>query len=190
VRLFVAVELNKQIKDELAKAQHALREFDRLVRWSGGNQMHLTLKFLGEVPDSQVDDICTAVELAASESAGFELTLQGAGCFPPKGKVRVVWVGLAEESKALANCQRRVEDELSEIGFPPERRPFSPHLTLGRVRDDRSGGQLRTAVEALEVPSVSQAIDSVVLMRSELLPQGARYSQVGAWPLGGAAGGE
>ena len=183
MRLFVAIELSRQIRDELAKAQHALREFDRLVRWTRDNQMHLTLKFLGEVPDAQVDEIRLAVESAASGSAAFGLTMSGTGCFPPQGQARVVWMGLLDESGSLKDCQRRVEDELNEIGFPPERRPFSAHLTLGRVRDDRSGGQLRTAVEAIDVSPIRQTIDSVVLMRSELLPEGARYSQVGTWPL-------
>jgi 2'-5' RNA ligase len=185
VRLFVAVELSQDIKRVLARAQGSLAEFGRMVRWARYEQMHLTLKFLGEVADDRVEQVCSSIESAALGSSPFQLGTRRAGCFPPGGKARVVWVGLAEESGELMDCQRRIEEALEQVGFPRERRPFSPHLTLGRVKDDKSGGRLRDAVAALAIPEVRQTVDSVVLVKSDLLPQGARYTQVGGWPLGG-----
>ncbi len=167
----------------LGRLQRSLAAFDRTVRWVRPEQMHLTLKFLGEVPDGQVPDITDAVALAAEQSQGFILRTDGAGCFPPgRSKVRVVWVGL-EADPALLACQANVEAALAEAGFPPEARAFSPHLTLGRVKNDATAGKLRAAVEAIPIPVMEQEVDSIVLMQSELRREGARYLPVGSWPL-------
>ena len=185
MRLFVAIELSEAIKKALVGAQRTLGEFDRMVRWVGQNQMHLTLKFLGEVPDHQLPDIQRALDTAASAGEPFGMRTRGAGCFPPQGKARVVWLGLEDPAGGIAACQARVEGELESIGFAAERRPFTAHLTLGRVRDDRSNGQLRLSVDALEAPDIVQEVDTIVLMQSELTPQGARYAKRGVWKLSG-----
>ena len=184
MRLFVAAELDKPVKDALRAAQRRLRQFDGMVRWVGEEQMHLTLKFLGEVADGRLPEIEQAVASAAAASDPFELHVQGAGCFPPHGKARVVWVGLDDSAGQTVACQRRVEDELQGAGFPAERRPFTPHLTLGRVRDDHSNGELRRCVEGLAAPELCQPVNSIVLMQSELTPQGARYTRLGVCELG------
>ena len=186
MRLFVAVELDEPVKASLRKAQRALAAFDRAVRWVTSDQMHLTLKFLGEVPDARVEEVKAAAERVAQASSAFEIAVDGCGCFPPKGKVRVVWVGLDEPSGALAACNALCETGFAELGFARECRAFSAHLTLGRVRDDRTDGKLREAVEGVRVESCRQRADALCVIRSTLTPQGARYAVVSRCPLGGA----
>jgi 2'-5' RNA ligase len=184
MRLFVAIELSAAIKAELQAAQRSLNEFGRLVRWVRPEQMHLTLKFLGETPERDVPRICEALAAAGQEAAPFTISTGPAGCFPPGGRVRVVWIGLADETGRLAACQAAVESHLERAGVPREDRPFTPHLTLGRVNEDTTGGRLRTAVESCAVKSLSQDVTEFVLMQSELRREGARYTRVGGWRLG------
>ena len=184
MRLFVAIELNDAVKKSLMDAQKALVGFNRMVRWVGKEQMHLTLKFLGEVKSGKLPEIKRAVEAAATDSIPFDLDAVGTGCFPPKGKVRVVWTGIEKSGDELANCQAKVESELEKVGFPKEERPFSPHLTLGRVKEDLSGGELRDEIARVDAKRVSQRVEKIVLMSSELTRAGARYTKVGTWKLG------
>lgn len=184
MRLFVAIELSENLRRGLVRLQRSLAEFDPVVRWAGAEQLHLTLKFLGEVPDADVPQVTAALATAAAGAAPMTLTTAPAGCFPPRGKVRVVWVGLAG-GQALADCQRAVEDALANAGFPREERPFSPHLTLGRVREGRGDDRLRAGVAALRVPEAEQPVAALSLMQSELLPGGARHTRVAELRLGG-----
>lgn len=168
----------------LQKAQRGLAEFDGCVRWAREEQMHLTLKFLGEVGAGEVSKLTAALSAATARCAAFTLRTLAAGCFPPRGKTRVLWVGVSDESGALATCQQAIEDALAEAGFPREDRAFSPHLTLGRVTDDRSGGALRERTCRLRIPELEQPVKEVLLMQSELRPQGARYTKLGGFALG------
>lgn len=188
MRLFVAIELDGRIKDALGRAQASLAAHDRAVRWVTQDQMHLTLVFLGEVPDGRVPAVCEAVRRAAGRCRPFDLTVSGSGCFPPGGGgVRVVWVGVQETTGRLGPLQAAVAEELEAVGFPKEGRPFSPHLTLGRVREDRTRGRLRTDVGALSVSSLAQSVSAVHVVASELRPNGARHSTVAECALAGAS---
>ena len=186
MRLFIAIELSDEVKAMLRKTQRALTAFDRAVRWVGADQMHLTLKFLGEVPDARVEEITGATARAAQASSAFDIVVSGCGCFPDRGKVRVVWVGVDEPSGALVACQDHCEARYADIGFPRETRAFSPHLTLGRVRDDGTGGRLREVIEGVPVEQCGQRVDALCVVQSTLTPQGARYAVVSRQPFGGA----
>lgn len=186
MRLFLAVALEDAVKRALRQAQRALASFDSLVRWTTQDQMHLTLKFLGEVEDGRVPDLSAAAECSAAESSSCTLMLAAPGCFPPRGRVRVVWAGLEEPTGVLASCQVAAEEHFGRLGFPREARPFSPHLTLGRVRDDRSDGALRRAVAEVEIAATHQPVTELCLFQSTLTPQGARYAVVSRHPLGEA----
>ena len=178
MRLFTAIELDDRVKDVLVRARESLSRHDRVVRWVTRDQMHLTLVFLGDVPDDRVDDVCRAVQRAADRLSPFDITVAGSGCFPPRGHVRVVWVGVEDQGGHLKGCHAACEDELEAIDFPRESRPFSAHLTLGRVREDATNGALRNDVEQLKVPSMTQHAGSIHVIRSELTPHGARYVTV------------
>jgi len=186
MRLFTAIELNDEVKAALRKAQRSLAAFDRAVRWVTSDQMHLTLKFLGEVPDASAGEVSAATGRIAQASSGFELVVGGCGCFPPKGRVRVVWVGVDEPSGALTACNELCESQYAQIGFAREHRAFSPHLTLGRVRDDKTGGRLRDAVADFEVGPHRHSVADLCVVRSTLTPGEAEYAVVSRHPLGGA----
>lgn len=186
MRLFIAIQLSDEVKTALRKAQRMLAAFDRVVRWLTPEQMHLTLKFLGEVENGAVTEVSAAADLAAEPCPPFEMVIAGAGCFPPRGRVRIVWAGIDEPSGALAAYSEQLEERCAEIGFERERRPFSPHLTVGRVREDPTGGRLRQAVEQTRVGPVSQRVDALCVFQSTLKPQGAEYAIVSRHPLRGA----
>jgi 2'-5' RNA ligase len=198
--LFVAIELSEGIKRELAKVQKSLADFDNTVRWTRPEQIHLTLKFLGDVPDEDVAGVASAVELAAATSQPVTLRTERPGCFPPRGNARVIWVGLTDDGGALFACQQAVESALEECDFPREDRPFTPHLTLGRVKSDRAGGRqrggwhgharsetggLRERVAGLKLPPIEQDVGAIALMMSELSDSGAKHTRLGEFELRG-----
>ena len=186
MRLFVAIELSLQARSALRAAQDALRPRSGDVRWTPPEQLHLTAKFLGEVPDGQARDVAEAITRAATASMPFNMSVGGCGCFPPRGAVRIVWAGADEPTGALPACIDAVESELADLGFERERRPFSPHITIGRVKEDRSAGRLRSLVEKHELPPVLQPVATLTLMSSVLSPKGAQYTAVKTARLGNA----
>lgn len=191
VRTFVAIELTPQLLRRLGALQDRLRQDvpAGLVRWVRPEGIHLTLKFLGEVPAGRVDEIATAMRDACAGHKPFSFSIAGLGCFPGFRRPRVIWVGVDEPGGVLNALQRDVEEAMQGLGFAPERRPFSPHLTLGRVK-----GRAPAAVRALgeyvaraEVKVGEMKASEVSLMRSDLRPGGAVYTRLAVAPLGGIA---
>ncbi len=177
MRCFVAIELPEQVKRSLARLQEEFAHLGRAVRWVRPEAMHLTLKFLGEVPDNRLTAICQAVTNAASVCEPFEFAVRSAGCFPPRGGVRVVWAGVDEPTGLLADCQQRCEEAFAELGFDKESRPYVPHLTLGRVKDVRRTGNLREGVaDRADFEAGIVSVEQLVLFESRLSPQGAQYT--------------
>ena len=184
MRLFVAITLDDRVRSALGKAQTDLKAQCDGVRWILQHQVHMTVKFLGDAPDGDVAKIGEAVAKAAAGSRPFSFEIAGCGCFPPRGSVRIVWAGANEPSGALLQCVEALENEMESLGFPRERKRFSPHLTIGRVREDRSGGQIRAAADAHSYPSMNQSVVSLTLMSSVLSPQGPTYTPVTTAKLG------
>lgn len=178
MRLFVAIELSGAVKASLIRAQSVLRKRCDGVRWVGESAMHLTLKFIGDVDDNDVVETTEAVSLGVDGVASFDMEVGGCGCFPDRGPVRIIWAGVSEPSGALAACAGEIERRLEELGFPRERKPFSPHITLGRVHDDRSGGRIRSIVQAHAIEPLNEPVYGVSVMASELSPRGATYARV------------
>ncbi|MFQ5590436.1 MAG: RNA 2',3'-cyclic phosphodiesterase [Phycisphaerae bacterium] len=176
MRLFVAIEFSDRVRSVLERAQTALRRKCEGVRWVRPEQLHLTAKFLGEVRDATVSIVGEAVARAAQRSGSFTMTVSGCGCFPQRGPVRIVWAGLTEQTGALTHCVDKVEEELEKEGFARERRAFSPHVTIGRVREDRSRGAIRSAAEGFALGPVEQSVSSITLMSSVLSSAGPTYT--------------
>ncbi len=185
MRLFIAIELSEAVKAALKAVQDSLGEFTREVRWARPEQIHLTLKFLGEVLDDQVEAVCAAAASVAGQTPPFEITLEACGCFPPRGAVRIVHCAVADRPHTLPKCNELCEGLYADLGFEREARPFRPHLTIGRVREDHTGGRLRAAVERTSCAAASQAVERLCVVQSVLDPTGARYSNVAAYGLGG-----
>ena len=180
----MGIELDEAARRALAQAQQSLSTYDRLVRWPAAANLHLTLKFLGEVPEADLPGVGEATKRAAARSAPFAFALGGLGCFPPKGPVRIVWAGIQPQGDGLLQCQKAVEEEMATVGFRPEGRPYSPHLTIGRVRQGRDTRDLRAALETAQLEGPVQNSAEVVLFESKLTPRGAIYTAVARCRLG------
>ena len=190
LRLFAAVELSAEARGRLAEAVTALKSTTPrgTVRWVRPEGVHLTLRFYGEVPRSQVLEIERTLMAAAADSQQMTLSLGVLGFFPPTGQARVAWVGLEGDLHRLASLQRAVEAGARKLGFVPETRPFEPHLTLGRIQDRLDTGErhkMAERVAALSLRSTAFSVSQMSLMRSELRPGGSVYYRVYAAPLGG-----
>jgi len=191
LRLFVACELPAEMKAALASLQEALRKKGApRLRWVRPEGVHLTLKFLGAVPQEKVAAIREALSPTVQGIPPLALSLAEVGTFGDRRGARVVWVGMQGDLEPLARLQQRVEKALEPLGFPPERRAFSPHLTLARVPDSVGSGErqtLRELAKTIEVPTApAVTIGELSLMRSILGPGGAVYERVAAFPLGQA----
>jgi 2'-5' RNA ligase len=188
VRCFIAVELPEEVKAGLRDIKAKLKAASRApVKWVDPGGIHLTLKFLGGVDAAKIPPITAAVEEAAKGVPSFSLKVEGLGAFPNLRRVQVVWVGVSGEVDKLASLQQRVESNLAELGFAVEKRRFTPHLTLARVRDqaspaEREGlGQLITGTKF--EGSHSFPVTELSLMRSQLTREGALYSRLSAAAL-------
>jgi len=187
LRLFVACELPSEAREGLAAVQRLLQERGAEgLRWVRPEGIHLTLKFLGEVPARRLEAIERALTRAVREPFRLSVRLGRLGSFGGSTGLRVVWVGMEGEVEALAHMAARVEGALEPMGFPRERRPFAVHLTLARVKEGASPQDRRRLfdlVRSLELPPLPGAtLEAVSLMRSTLEPGGARYQCLARFP--------
>jgi len=187
LRLFVAVDLPGQVREALARLQGGLRSHDLSdLRWVRPQGIHLTLKFLGETPAGRVAAITEALAGAIRGRRRSRLALGALGTFGGRRRPRVLWLDITGDIEHVRELQAAVEEALVEVGFPPEERDFSPHLTLARVPQPGRPGTAERIAQALEsvVPPRSEFdVREVVLMRSTLQPGGAVYERLAAFPL-------
>lgn len=187
IRAFVAIELPEPVRAVLARLQRSLKESKvASVKWVDPQGIHLTLKFLGNIDAAEVPELSGTLREAVEGIAPFYLELGEPGVFPHIRSPRVVWVGVRGETERLLALHNRVEQALVPHGFAPEKRAFSPHLTLGRVREGAQATELRRlgdSIAALKAETVSFNVDSVNLMRSQLTREGAIYSCLASFAL-------
>jgi 2'-5' RNA ligase len=154
------------------------------VAWVAPENFHLTLKFLGHVDQPRLESVEAALAAAVGGRPRFELTCAGLGAFPTARRPRVIWAGVRDGAKAAMRLAEAIEHALAPLGFEPEGRAFSAHITLGRLRVPGRDPALTTALEAAGGRLFGTApIDRVALMRSDLSPRGARYTELAAFPL-------
>lgn len=185
IRSFIAVELPGDLKLAISRIQGELKAGSRApVRWVNPENIHLTLKFLGDVDITIIDDIKDALREAVRGVVTIRLGAGGLGVFPNSTRVQVVWVGLTGELDKLQKLQRRIDRELTPLGFPVERRAFSPHLTIARLRDRATAGDRQDTGRLMEktefVSSIDFVIKSVNLMKSQLTRDGPIYTVLGS----------
>ncbi|MEM0466118.1 MAG: RNA 2',3'-cyclic phosphodiesterase [Candidatus Thermoplasmatota archaeon] len=138
--------------------------------------LHITLKFLGEVEETQIEPITTIIHKASNQTPPFTITLQGAGVFPHENYIKVIWVGI-ENSKPIKTLADIINQELEPLGFPKESKNFSPHLTIGRVRTVNNKQQLRALLNEYSTTLFgTQEITAIKLKKSNLTPQGPQYT--------------
>jgi 2'-5' RNA ligase len=179
MRTFVALVPSDAEQARLADAAADLRDAGFPIRWVRSENVHLTLKFLGEVPEQRVRDVCAAVDGATAGVASFEMAVGQFGAFPSLRRPQVVWVGVELES-TLQSLQGSLEEALAALGFPREERAFRPHLTLGRARKHVSPNEFRGLDDLVNRLEYRDAflIRSLDVMRSRLMPSGAIYDVV------------
>ncbi len=190
VRSFIAIPVSNAGIEALEQVVKGFdSEIGRHVRWVRSEGIHLTLKFMGDIPASTVERVLEALPPVVARFSPFEISISGLGVFPNPRRPRVLWAGLDGGLEALSELQQAVDDAVGKLGLPKEQRAFSPHLTLGRVRRDVAEGQLRKIGEVIattELPAVpSWSADTVNLMRTELDPAGSRHYLVGSAKIGG-----
>lgn len=172
------------MREALGAEIDRLRGRDRGVAWVTPANLHITLKFLGNIPPAGVERIASALGGAVATSPAFDLALRGLGAFPSLIRPRVIWAGVGVGASSLAALANQAEGALVALGFSPETRAFSAHVTLGRVRLPQRDPELASALEAAARRDFGMfRVEGVALMRSELSAGGARYSVVGSWAL-------
>lgn len=185
IRSFIAFELPAAVISLLDNVQQELKAFRLKARWVRPQNIHLTLKFLGNIDPADIEDIGCAMADAAGDCAPFTLTVGGIGFFPGHKRPRVIWVGLGGATEVLLDLQHNLADRLAIIGFPKEKRPFKAHLTLGRIRQAVNPNILGRAIQDYsDLGILKFSADRMILFKSELKPSGAVYSQLKQVELG------
>ncbi len=176
IRCFIAVKVPDIICRNIYNLQQQLMESSVNVRWVHPQNFHLTLRFLGNIDDEQKQEIIEALKILENFKP-FALNFAGVGGFPHEGKLRVIWVGVGRGHNELISIHRAIEDALKIINFPEDKKPFHPHLTIGRVKDPKNTRPLRLAMENqrhFSTPDFS--ISSATLFKSQLTPSGPVYT--------------
>jgi len=177
VRAFIAVDIGDDIRGRLDELQRKLKKVHAGVRWVKPRSMHLTLVFMGDVPREQIDSIKQVLDRACDGRPPLDLAAAGTGFFGKATSPRVIWAGIAE-CPALVKLQHRIAEGLLDAGIAFDDKPFSPHLTLGRVKaiDQHTGSLLQKLEKYRDVDLGEARIDHVELIQSTLTPHGAEYT--------------
>jgi 2'-5' RNA ligase len=184
IRSFIAIEVPHPLLARMGELQRELRRMEAGVNWVRPEAIHLTLKFLGSISTEELEKIARAIAPVVAAWNPFELSIHGLGCFPSSRNPRVIWVGIDRGGGEASSLQTVIEDKAAEVGFPPEGRPFKPHLTLGRVRTPIGRSAFIQVMEKhKDVEIGSFQAREVYLFRSELKPSGAVYTKLQTFPM-------
>ena len=197
MRAFIAIELPAPVLRQLITAQRRLarhlqtQQLDRCVRWMPAGNLHLTLRFLGEIDDVQQRRLTQSLAQIVARHAPLTLFVDGMGCFPNARRPSVIWCGLQGDLAALSRLQAEVESAAQSAGLLAETKPFTPHLTIGRLQRSATGAQLQAigaaAMHFAAMPGrlkeITPTVDELLLMRSELTPSGSIYTRLGVFAL-------
>jgi RNA 2',3'-cyclic 3'-phosphodiesterase len=184
IRCFIAINLPEAVKKSVGGVIDELRKTGADVKWVPPGNVHLTLKFLGSTDEALVPKIKESLTKKLSHYKAFYIKIAGVGCFPSEKRPRVIWIGM-EDSEVLHSIQKDIDAEIMHFGFAPEDRPFSPHLTIGRVRSPKRVPDLmKRLAEFREVYFGAIEVTYIHVMKSELRPAGAEYSSLVEIPLG------
>lgn len=180
IRTFIAIEIPDSLRHELSQLQQDLRESGADAKWVGPQNLHLTLKFLGDTPEEKIKDIKEVLCKIAGETGGCEVNFAGLGVFPKLDFPRVIWVGIEKGKENLIRLAGIIEERLSKLGFPEEKRTFSAHLTLGRVRSPKNKDRLKKIIEERTNFKAKNLmnVNKIILFRSQLTPQGPIYTKL------------
>jgi len=184
VRAFIGIDVTEEVRVRLARVQDELADAPAKVRWVPPPNLHVTLKFLGEIEDDTVEKVQAAMAEAAVQEP-FEFDVHGIGTFPPHGRPRVIWAGVSTGGEDIRKLHGRLEKALRPLGFDPDKR-FTPHVTIGRVKSSRGARQLSEMIAGQPEKTYGTCPGAeLVLYKSTLTSRGAEYEQIAGQPLGG-----
>ena len=183
MRTFVAIEIPLGVKEKIEEAISPFAKLNLAISWVKSKNLHLTLKFSGEVDEKRIDDMILSLSQALKEEKRFKMSLKDLGVFPDLRRPRVIWIGIDKGKENLIRVQGKIEQELSKLGFPKEEREFSPHLTVARVKSPKGIERLTEQIKNVNFVAEDIEVDEVVLMRSQLHPQGAIYTPIRKFKL-------
>jgi len=177
-RTFIAIELPPPVRARIARHTNELRRQCPHARasWTREDNLHLTLKFLGNISGANIASVSGALENAVRGFSSFDFVVARCGAFPPHGQPKVLWIGVNDASGDLQRLYENVESQCEQIRFPPEARAFRPHLTIARVRSAKGARELAQLHQAIDFEPATVDVQELLLMRSELSSHGSRYT--------------
>lgn len=182
MRAFIAIELPQEIKDFLSSIQEQLKSTAADIKWVAPQNIHLTLKFLGEVDDKKLEKIMDILKYISKDKNAFYIRLSSVGAFPKTNFPRVIWIGLDKGDEETKQIAKALEEEIAKIGIPKEARPFSSHITIGRVRSglnrDKLVKQLMDLADSPGKKTLEFKVTTLSLFKSTLTPKGPIYENL------------
>jgi len=187
IRAFLAIDPPENILQAMSRLQEKLkREISGRISWTRPQGQHLTLKFFGDISSEDVKNICTAVQKRVVSEPPLNLKIEKMGVFPDARRPRVLWCGVTGDTEKLSIFQKQLDSDFAGIGFPGEDRPFQAHLTLGRIKDSRDVMGMSEALTKYSAFSAGEFnCTELILFQSRLTPQGAIYTKLAEFTLGG-----
>jgi 2'-5' RNA ligase len=188
-RMFCALELPESLRSRIREHAQRVREAvpEATASWSRPDNIHLTVKFFGNVDQAKILGISAAAERAVKGFSAPQIVVGGTGVFPKPNRPQVLWIGIHDPSGTLSKLQQRLEDEFAREGFPKEHRAFRPHLTIARIRKPQYANLLAEAQLQTEFAAVEVTLNELVVFRSELSPKGSKYTAVSRHPSTGGS---
>jgi len=184
IRSFIAIELPRETRACVERVTARLRTSSTDVRWVKTDDIHLTLKFLGDIEEGRIPEIAGCIEQCLQGIPPFPIAVRGLGAFPSDHNPQVIWIAAADESGRLPRMQDALEEGLSRLGFKKEKRPFAPHLTLGRLKSPRGKEAVRSGLAELKHTDCgSYSAEAVCLYKSDLRPSGSVYTLLESFSL-------
>jgi 2'-5' RNA ligase len=185
IRAFIAIELPETIKSSIETIQARLKSLELPVRWVRVENIHLTMKFLGDIEEIEIESIESVLRDSVKMQTPLTLSAKGVGVFPGIRRPRVLWVGIHDHETGLAGLQKSIETQLHRIGYSKEGRPFKGHLTVGRAKGYVDERKLKEALDSfLAFESSPFSVNEFFMFRSVLKPDGPEYTKLIRIPLG------
>jgi len=186
LRTFIAINVPPAVLDTIARIQNRFKSLGLHASWVKPGNIHLTLKFLGDTDPDRIPGIQITLTETLASLARFQLSLDSVGVFPDTNNPRVLWLGLKDREGALETLQTGIEKALEQIGFPREQRPFSPHVTLARIKSPKGKKELKSELDALNRQGITPHpfdVGEIQLYESQLTPKGSIYTVLANFKL-------
>jgi RNA 2',3'-cyclic 3'-phosphodiesterase len=178
IRAFIAIDLSHEARKEISRIQDVLKAVDANIKWVDPETIHITLKFLGDIPEDKIPQISAGLENITKTFEPFEITLDKLGVFPKWNFPQIIWVGINDKNDVLSGITADIDKFLREIGFETAKREFKAHATIGRVRSSKNKDKLKNIAIKISIPPIATKISRITLYKSNLTPTGPIYTSL------------